>query len=260
MLGAIIGDIVGSRFEWHNIKTKDFDFITGDSFKTDDTVMTVAIAKAIMESKDDYSDLGEKAINNMQKLGRLYPGYGYGGHFVEWIYSENPQPYNSWGNGSAMRVSPCGFVAESLEEAEMLAEKVTKVTHNHEEGIKGAVATAKAIFLAREGKSIKEIREYLSDYYKVDFTLDDIRDEYTFDVSCMGTLPVALASFYESTGFEDAIRNAISIGGDSDTIAAITGAIAEAYYGIPDAIKDQAISLLDELMLDIYAQFSARYL
>ena len=175
----------------------------------------------------------------MQKFGRKYPMLVME-NFIRWIHALNPQPYNSWGNGSAMRVSACGFAAKSLEEAVQMSKKVTEVSHNHPEGIKGAEATAVAIYLAKTGSSLSEIKNYINEhYYKIDFKLDDIRQEYQFDVSCQGSVPQALG-FFESNSFEDAIRNAISIGGDSDTIGAITGSIAEAYYGINDEIRNTA--------------------
>lgn len=259
MLGAIVGDIAGSRFEWHNIKTKDFDFLTHKCHFTDDSVMSLAVAKAIMQC-NDYTNLGNDAVCCMQNLGRKYPNAGYGGHFHRWIYDAAPQPYNSWGNGSAMRVSACGFAATSLEEAIALSRKVTEITHNHPEGLKGAEATAVAIYLARTGSSIIEIRDYIDKhYYPMNFTLDSIRDAYRFDVSCQGSVPQAIMAFLESTSFEDAIRNAISIGGDSDTIAAICGGIAEAYYGIPTEIRKHALTFLDQCLLDILNRFESIY-
>ena len=260
MLGAIIGDIVGSRFEWHNIKTKKFQFLTYQCKPTDDSVMSFAIAQSILSCNGDMSNLSQLAIKSMQELGQAYPHAGYGGHFSSWIYTKNPTPYNSWGNGAAMRVSPCGFAANSLEEAIKLTNAVTEVTHNHPEGMKGAEATAVAIYLAKTGSSIIEIRDYIEKhYYKIDFTLDSIRESYTFDVSCQGSVPQALEAFFESTSYEDAIRNAISIGGDSDTIAAITGGIAEAYYGIPADIRKHALTFLDNRMLSILNAFESTY-
>lgn len=261
MLGAIIGDIVGSRFEWHNHRSKDFELFTNRCFATDDSIMTLAAAKAIIESKKDLTALGTAAVKNMQELGRKYPNAGYGGHFGMWLYETDPKPYNSWGNGSAMRVSACGFAADSLEEAIALSKAVTEVTHNHPEGIKGAEATAVAIFMARTGKSIDEIREYIeAHYYKIDFTLDEIRDTYKFNESCQNTVPQALEAFFESTGFEDAIRNAISIGGDSDTLAAITGGMAQACYGIPENIRKSALGFLDETQRGILDEFESIYM
>lgn len=247
MLGAIIGDIVGSRFEWHNCKSKDFKLFTRQCSPTDDSIMTLAIAKAIMESKPDYSDLGDRAVKCMREVGQPYPRCGYGGNFFFWMYSENPTPYNSFGNGAAMRVSPCGFAANSIEEVKMLSKAVTEVTHNHPEGIKGAEATAVAIYMARTGSTMDEIKEVIDrQYYPMNFTLDEIRDAYLFNETCQGTVPQALMAFFESVDFEDAIRNAISIGGDSDTIAAITGGIAEAYYGVPDKLRAKALRYLSK--------------
>lgn len=260
MLGAIIGDIVGSRFEWNNHRNKEFDLFTTECFSTDDSIMTLSVAKAILESKEDFSDLSEKTKNFMQKIGRNYPDCGYGGNFFNWIFSDNPKPYNSYGNGAAMRVSAVGFVANSLEEAKSLSRKVTEITHNHPEGIKGAEATAVAIYLAKIGKDISEIRDFITkNYYTLDFTLDEIRDTYEFNETSQNTVPQALQAFFESTNFEDAIRNAISIGGDSDTLAAICGGIAEAYYGIPDNIRKQAINFLDKDLLKILIEFENKY-
>lgn len=256
MIGAIIGDIVGSRFEWNNIKTKDFDLFTAGCFFTDDSVMTIAVADALIRAKGNLDVLSEYAVESMQLIGRPFPDCGYGGSFYHWMYSDNPKPYGSYGNGAAMRVSACGFAAKSLEEAKALSKAVTEVTHNHPEGIKGAEATAVAIYLARSGYSIEEIQQHISTkYYPMDFTLDEIRDTYEFNETCQDTVPQALKAFFESLDFEDAIRNAISIGGDSDTLAAITGGIAEAYYGVPQDIKDKALNYLNEDLLKIVNRF-----
>ncbi len=260
MLGAIIGDIVGSRFERNNIKSKDFEFLTYKCYPTDDSIMTLALAQAILVSKPDYSDLSKNAVECMQAVGRNYPDCGYGGKFRQWVFSDNPQPYSSFGNGAAMRVSAAGFAATSLDEAKMLAEKVTAVTHNHPEGLKGAEATVVAIYMARTGSSILEIRDFIDKhYYPMNFTLDGIRKHYCFDVTCQGSVPQALMAFFESTGFEDAIRNAISIGGDSDTLAAICGGIAEAYYGISSDIRKHALTFLDKNLLQILVAFENKY-
>ena len=260
MLGAIIGDIVGSRFEWHNNRSKEFEFLNQKCFFTDDTVMSLAIAKAILTSQEDYSDLSEKAVYWMQRIGRKYPNCGYGGRFGMWIFDDDPKPYGSYGNGAAMRVSACGYAAKSQEEAIMLSRKVTEITHNHKEGLKGAEATAVAIYMAKNGYSIEDIKNYINEhYYKINFKLDDIRDNYCFNETCQGTVPQAIAAFLESTSYEDAIRNAISIGGDSDTLAAITGGIAEAYYGIPDGIRKMAITYLDKELLSILVEFENKF-
>ena len=260
MLGAIIGDIVGSRFEWHNYKSKDFEFLNYQCFFTDDSVMSLALCKALLHSGNGFADLSEQAITCMREFGKNYPHAGYGGGFSSWLLSVNPQPYNSFGNGAAMRVSGCGYVANSIEEAKRLSKAVTEVTHNHPEGLKGAEAVAVAVFLARSGWNLLEIRDYIvKNYYRIGFTLDSIREEYDFDVTCQGSVPQALEAFFESTDFEDAIRNAISIGGDSDTIAAITGAVAEAYYGIPTEIRKHALTFLDERLLAILVEFENKY-
>jgi type I restriction enzyme M protein len=260
VLGAIIGDIAGSRFEWNNHKSKDFDLLTYKCSPTDDSIMSLALAQAILVSNQDYSDLSKNAVECMQAVGRHYPDCGYGEHFKKWIFSDDPKPYNSYGNGAAMRVSAAGFAAKSIDDAKIISRKITEVTHNHPEGLKGAEATAVAIYLARTGSSLLEIRDYIDkNYYSMDFTLEDIRAQYTFDVSCQGSVPQALMAFFESTNFEDAIRNAISIGGDSDTIAAICGGVAEAYYGIPAEIRKHALTFLDERLLTILVEFENKY-
>ena len=250
MLGAMIGDIVGSVYEWHNIKTEEFDFFKSDCFFTDDTVLTAATAKALMN--------GISYVEAYQDFSRRYPGRGYGGNFSHWIHAKNPQPYNSWGNGSAMRVSPVGFAFNSVAEVLAEAEQSAAVTHNHPEGIKGAQATALAIILGRQGVTREEIRQEIVGRFDYDLhrTLDDIRPNYRFDVSCQGSVPEAIIAFLESTSYEDAIRKAISIGGDSDTIACITGGIAEAFYGgVPEEITKKGRSYLPKEILDIIDEF-----
>lgn len=257
MLGAIIGDIVGSVYEFDNIKTKDFELFKPDCQFTDDTVMTCAVADAIMNggSEKDF-------ILSMKKYGRMYPHAGYGGNFRFWLRSKDTEPYNSFGNGSAMRVSPCAWVMDcgfcartGIWPCLDLARLSASVTHNHPEGIKGALAVCDAIFIARlnsyECKS--RIKEHIKEEYGYDLSmsLDSIRKDYEFDETCQGSVPQAIIAFLESTDFEDAIRNAISIGGDSDTIAAITGSIAEAVYGIPEEIKEKAYAYLDEPIKDV---------
>ena len=253
MYGAIIGDIAGSRFEWDNHRSKDFDlFSKWDSF-TDDTVMTIAVAKALYESKKkDYSDLKEQLDRWMHEIGKRYPDSGFGGRFYYWIFNDLHDPYNSFGNGSAMRTSYCAEIATSLAEALGLAKTCAAITHDHPEGIKGAQAVTACIYLARTGSSKDEIRTHvIENYYPIDFTLDEIREDYTFDVSCQGSVPQAIEAFLEAESFEDTIRNAISIGGDSDTIAAIAGSIAEAYFGIPEGFIRQADRYLDEYLKNI---------
>ncbi len=274
MLGAIVGDIIGSVYENHNIKTKDFPLFRDDCRFTDDTVMTCAVAEALMNGgeKDDF-------IDAMKKYGRMYPNAGYGYRFRTWLKSDSKEPYNSFGNGSAMRVSPCAWLMDCgfAERTGMWpvngalkAELSAEVTHNHPEGIKGAMAVTDAIFLSRfyfgghyqdydkpindnPAECKKRIKEHIERRYEYNLsrTLDEIRPTYRFDSSCQGSVPEAIIAFLESKDFEDAIRNAISIGGDSDTIAAITGSIAEAAYGIPDWIVDKAYSYLDDPLKDV---------
>ena len=268
MIGAIIGDIVGSRFEFNNYRSKEFELFTKECRVTDDSIMTLAVAKALIEAGrftqsanngagfERDEKLENMAITYMQELGRKYPNCGFGGMFSKWIFSRNPQPYNSFGNGSAMRISPVGFLASTESEARALSQIVTRTTHNHEEGVKGAEATVVAIFMARNGFTKDEIRTRINrDYYQLNFTIDEIRETYRFDATCQGTVPQAIVAFLESNSFEDAIRTAISIGGDSDTLAAITGSIAEAYYGVPESIIQKALTYLDVELRKIYDQW-----
>ncbi|HOP56879.1 MAG TPA: ADP-ribosylglycohydrolase family protein [Bacillota bacterium] len=260
MIGAIIGDIVGSVYEFNNIKTKDFELFKKNCFFTDDTVMTIAIGRALLDWKNKYGELPDKAKESMRKLGRIYPNAGYGHHFYRWLFSDDPKPYGSYGNGASMRVSACGVVGKTLQEVIDISRMVTEITHDHPDGIKAAEATAVAVFLARNGKSKEEIQKHIIDnYYPLDFTLDGIRKDYVFDATALGTTPQALKAFFESTCFEDAIRCAISIGGDSDTIGAITGAVAGAYYGIPREQSDKAREYLDDFLLHLLEDFEKAY-
>jgi len=257
MLGTIIGDIAGSRFEFNNHRSKDFQLFSKGCFITDDSIMTLAVAKAILACEGDWERLGENTVKYMQIIGRKYPSCGYGGMFRKWMFDDNPQPYNSFGNGAAMRVSPCGFIAQTEGEAKLLSKKVTEVTHNHPEGLKGAEAVSVAIFMARNGSTMEEIKKQIEEnYYSLDFTLDSIRDTYQFNETCQETVPQAIKAFIESVSFEDAIRNAISIGGDSDTLAAITGGIAEAYYCIADDIKRKAQAFFDHEQHNIFKEWN----
>lgn len=271
MLGAIIGDIVGSRFEFNNLKSKEFELFTNECKFTDDTVMTLAVAKGLVEFYEQPLNLlGERQVpmdfyvfKNMQEMGKKYPNRGYGVMFKQWLHSKMPMPYNSFGNGSAMRISPVGelYSAEYLNNVGLnVAKRVSTITHNHEEGIKGAQAVASAIMSAskrnREPMAIKNmIRHEFYPQMDESFTLDNIRKDYQFDETCQGSVPQAIECFCESTSFEDAIRNAISIGGDSDTIACIAGAIAEAYYGVPSKLKFLALRYLDASMKKIIRDF-----
>lgn len=260
MIGAIIGDIVGSRFEFHNHRSKKFELFDKKCFATDDSIMSIAVCDAIIKAKGNYRELDKLAIKSMQIIGRHYPRCGYGASFYDWIFSKNPLPYNSYGNGAAMRVSACGFAADSVEEAKSLSNSVTKISHDHSEGIKGAESVAVAIYLARSGADLNEIRKYVEDnYYKINFKLDEIRNYYSFNETCQKTVPQAFEAFFEANDFEDAIRNAISIGGDSDTLAAITGSIAEAYFGVPTDIRNTALSYLDSNLLRIQKKFEENF-
>lgn len=254
MIGAIAGDIIGSVYEWHRIKSKEFALFSPKCFYTDDSVLTIALADAILTGKD-YAQI-------MKAYYRRYPDAGYGGRFHQWAQSHDSKPYNSWGNGAAMRISPVGFAFGNLEDVLLKAETFTAVTHNHPEGIKGAQATAAAIFLARTGKSKPEIQKYIESTFGYDLTrtLDEIRPDYRFNESCQETVPQAIIAFLESTDYEDAIRNAISLGGDSDTLACITGGIAEAFYGgVPEMIRERAMAILDEKLRRVTEDFIRQF-
>ena len=247
MIGAIVGDIVGSRFEFDNIKSKDFELFHPDCRPTDDTVMTLAVGDALCEYRTAGGDLAEIAVRKLRDWGLRNPQAGYGGAFVRWLLADEPRPYYSWGNGAAMRVSFCGWAAKTLKEAVWMSREVTRITHDHPEGLAGAEIVAAFVFLASHGIGKKELRKYVNEYYRtIDFTFDEIRPNYAFDVSCQGSVPQAIEAFLESSGFVDAIRNAVSLGGDSDTIAAVTGAVAEAFYGVPEGVREKALRYLDE--------------
>ena len=255
MIGAIAGDIIGSIYEGNNIKTKEFPlFISGCRF-TDDSVLTVAAADVLLN--------GGSYTERFKDYCRRYKDAGYGMNFYNWALSSQTEPYNSWGNGSAMRVSPIGFALDDLDSVLREAKRSAEVTHSHPEGIKGAQATATAIFLARSEKDKKRIKSYIESTlgYNLNFSLDQIRPNYQFDVSSQGSVPEAIVAFLESTDFEDAIRNAISIGGDSDTIACIAGGIAQAFYGeVPEAIAIASLNILDEPLRKVTEAFISKYL
>ncbi len=257
MIGAIFGDIVGSVYEFNNIKTKAFTLFGKRCDFTDDTVMTVAVADALMQLKRpiDLDVFKSALVEAFHRYGKLYPDRGYGGRFAEWLINEERTPYYSYGNGSAMRVSPVAWYATSLGEALALAKASAEVTHDHPEGIKGAVVTAGAVYLARTGARKEEIRAFVSAYYDMHFTLDEIRPCYTFNETAQDTVPQAMQAFFESISFEDAIRSGVSIGGDSDTLAAICGAVAEAYYGMSEGEKGKALSYLDEGLRTVVSAF-----
>lgn len=261
MYGAILGDIIGSPFEFdRGEKTKFFDLFTKGCEFTDDSVMTLAIANALLDSGIDADvDLIRKnVIKEMQRWGDMYPYAGYGGRFGDWLCDPNPKPYNSWGNGSAMRVSAVGWLYDSLDRTREVARATADVTHNHPEGIKGAEATAAIIFMARKGASKKEIKEYVIREFNYDLsrTLDEIRPGYSMDESCQGTVPEAITAFLEGNDYEDVIRNAVSLGGDTDTLGAIAGAMAEGFFGIPEWLREECRSRIDkETMLPVIDRF-----
>jgi len=258
MLGAVIGDIVGSPYEFGGIKSKDFPLFASGCRPTDDSIMTIAVGSACVHSDvSDEDDFKSTLIRSMRQLGNTYRDAGYGGRFYRWLINDKMKAYGSYGNGSAMRVSPVAYAAETLEEVEKLAKWSAEVTHDHPDGIAGAKAVAGSIFLARTGASKEEIGKYVEDnYYALDFTLDEIRPGYSFDVTCRGSVPEAIKCFLESEDYEDALRNAVSLGGDSDTQAAIAGAIAEAYYGIPEDIAAEGLGYLDDTLKELYYEYS----
>lgn len=259
VIGGIIGDIAGSVYEFDNYRGKDFDLFCDyhgrRCFPTDDSIMTLSICQALMDCDGEYRELPEKAVEAMQRVGRPYPYCGYGGRFYSWMYTDYPEPYYSFGNGAAMRISPVAYVADSIEQVRTLSEKVTRVSHDHPEGIKGAEATAVLTWMALDGWDKKYIRDKANEYYDLNFTIDMIRPSYQFNETCRDTVPEAIEAFLESTDFEDAIRTAISVGGDSDTLACITGSIAGAFYGVPEYLRQKAMSFLDTRLLNIYEEF-----
>ncbi len=255
MIGAIAGDIIGSVYEYRRIKTKVFPLFRPNSEFTDDSVLTVAVAQAILTDRD--------YCRAVREIGRRYPDSGYGGSFSVWLHSPDPKPYNSWGNGSAMRVSPVGFAFDTATEVLSEAARSAEFTHNHPEGIKGAQATALAVFLARTTRDKGLIRREIASLfgYDLDRTVDGIRPSYKFDESCQRTVPEAIVAFLDSISYEDAVRNAISLGGDSDTLACITGGIAEAFYGpVSSSIRQMVWEILPTELWKITETFADKYL
>ncbi len=254
MLGAIAGDVIGSVHEGAGTKTKDFPLFVPESTFTDDTVLTVAVAESLLRPR--------AYVDALQDYFHAYPNAGYGFTFLQWCFCGGRQPYNSWGNGSAMRVSAVAYARDTLEDVLEEAKRSAEVTHNHEHGIRGAQATAAAIFLARTGSTKEQIRRYTEETfgYFLDETLADLRPTYHFDVSCQGSVPQSIIAFLESNSFEDAVRNAISLGGDADTMACIAGAIAEAYYGgVPEDIRVRTLGLLDHRLRGVVEEFVRRF-
>ena len=255
MIGAIAGDIIGSAYELYGVKSTDFKLFPPNSRFTDDTVLTVAVADCILN--------GKSYAATFKEYGRRYPNAGYGSMFAEWLDSDYSRPYNSYGNGSAMRVSPVGFTFTAINSVLEEAKKSAEVTHDHPEGIKGAQAVAISIYLARVGYSKDTIRDYVEETFEYDLhrSLDEIRPNYDFDETCQGSVPESLISFLESNDYEDAVRKAVSLGGDSDTMACIAGGIAQAYYkAIPQYIIKNVRAILDSELLKIVDQFTERYM
>ena len=255
MLGAIAGDVIGSIYEFENHKSTEFPLLQSSCRFTDDTVLTVAVAETLLT--------GTPYVQTFHDYFRLYPNAGYGETFYRWARTESTEPYNSWGNGSAMRVSPVGFAFDTEEEVLAEARRSAEVTHNHPQGIKGAQAVALAIWLARRQATQQEIREEIRRRfgYALLVPLDLIRPGYTFDVSCQGSVPIAITAFLESTDWEDAVRKAVSVGGDTDTIACITGGIAQAFYGeVPGAIAEQVLDRLTTPLRDTTVEFCDAYI
>jgi ADP-ribosylglycohydrolase len=254
MLGAIAGDVIGSVHEGAGTKTKDFLLFTPDSTFTDDTVLTVAVADCLLHRRD--------YVDALDEYFHAYPIAGYGGTFVRWAGYRQREPYNSWGNGSAMRVSSVAYFGTTLKDVLAEAKRSAEVTHNHLQGIRGAQAVAAAVFLARTGGSKEQIRRYTVEQfgYFLDETLDELRPTYHFDVSCQGSVPQSILAFLESTGFEDAVRNAVSLGGDADTMACIAGAIAAAFYGgVPSGISEYVMMVLDARLRGVVEEFQQRF-
>ncbi len=259
MYGAILGDMIGAPYEFdRGGKTKDFPLFTEESKFTDDTVMTVAVAEALMEAQSGaLPETGELLVRSMRKWGGKYPDAGYGSRFRRWLRSKDPQPYGSYGNGSAMRVSAAGWLYETLDMTRRMARCTAEVTHNHPEGVKGAEAVAAAIFMARTGSTKGEIREVIRREFGYDLSLTcgEIRPGYHHVESCQETVPEAITAFLEGTGFEDVIRTAVSLGGDCDTLTCIAGSIAEAFYGVPAGLEAECRARLPEDMLEVLRRF-----
>ena len=261
MYGAILGDIIGSRFEFDRGGwTKDFELFTPECEFTDDTVMTIAVAEALLAAgvNADTGEIEKACIDSMQKWGRKYPNAGYGSRFIGWLYDDDPKPYDSWGNGSAMRVAAAGWLYSSVERTRSVARATANVSHNHPEGLKGAECTAVVIYMARNGATKEEIREYVDTEfgYNLSRGVDELRSLHKHDESCMDALPKALVSFFEGDSFEDVIRNAVSLGGDTDTIAAIAGAKAEGMYGVPDDLRKKCLEYLPDEMKQVITDFA----
>ena len=263
MYGAILGDIIGSPYEFdRGDKTKDFPLFCQESEFTDDSVMTIAVAEALLQAKaagklDSEEFVKERLVDCMKSWGKRYPGAGYGGRFYHWLFSDDREPYGSYGNGSAMRVAAAGWLMDNLEDTRKVARWTAEVTHNHPEGVKGAESTAAAIYMARTGSTKEEIKSYIVSEFGYDLsrTIDEIRPGYHHVESCQETVPEAITAFLEGEDFEDVIRTAVSLSGDCDTLTCIAGSMAEAYYGVPEELKEECLKRIPEDMAGVLAQF-----
>lgn len=252
MIGAIIGDIVGSIYEMHNIKSKDFVMFSPHCHITDDTIMTIAVYEIFEKG---YQENKDEIIKVLKKWGKMYPNVGYGNRFLMWVLNENTEPYNSYGNGSAMRISPCGWFAKNEEEVLQYSYNITSVTHNHPDAIIGASVVSMCIYYARMNKTKEEIKQYVEKYYNLQYDYQELVDNYTFDISCKGSVPVAIYCFLISADFEDCLRTTVSIGGDTDTLCAISCSIAEAYYKtINENIINETIKLINDPLIKSYVK------
>lgn len=261
MLGAIIGDIIGSSHEFKPIKTTEFELFDNHSRFTDDTILTVAVMKAIMESRELNTDLSSTTTNMMQFLARSYHKCGFGTLFTLWLRDGETKPYNSYGNGAAMRISPVAYAGDKLEEVLDMAEVITNTTHNHPYSIMAAKATVSAIFMAKHKATKEDIKKYIREnYYPEEIDLDKIRPTYEFDATCQGSVPESFQCFFDANSFEETVRLAVSLGGDSDTQACIAGAIAGEYYGIPQDIQDKAKEYLDNYIIEAVDKFEQEYI
>ena len=262
MLGAIIGDIAGSIYEFDNIKSRDFEFLSERCEPTDDSILTCAIARALIDVKGRGTQLEGVTMFRMKEyfLANPLPMGGFGAKFFQWALSDVTEPYGSWGNGAAMRISPVAYVANTEAEAKLLSRIVTGTTHNDLEGLKGGEVTALAVFKALHGATKEDIRKMVKSYYPGEYSVEELHKTYTFEPSCQKTVPEGMQCFFESEDYESAIRNVMYIGGDCDTLGAIVGAIAGAYYGIPEWIQEKALSMMPDYMVEDYEDFKTMYM
>ena len=262
MLGAIIGDIAGSIYEFDNIKSRDFEFLSERCEPTDDSILTCAIARALIDVKGRGTQLEGVTMFRMKEyfLANPLPMGGFGAKFFQWALSDVTEPYGSWGNGAAMRISPVAYVANTEAEAKLLSRIVTGTTHNDLEGLKGGEVTALAVFKALHGATKEDIRKMVKSYYPGEYSVEELHKTYTFEPSCQKTVPEGMQCFFESEDYESAIRNVMYIGGDCDTLGAIVGAVAGAYYGIPEWIQEKALSMMPDYMVEDYKDFKDMYM